>query len=102
MENEQTIDAICSDLVRYSETVHSGASRAMRRAEHALLSAGRQLAAKDAEIAALKADAERMRWILDGNGYFRENEMLCGHGPCSEEAKSAARAVIDAAMKGEY
>ena len=54
MTNEQTIDAICSELVRYSETVHGGASRAMRHAEHALLSAQRQLAAKDAEIAELK------------------------------------------------
>ncbi len=44
------------------------------------------------------ADAERMRWMLAGNGYFMEEEMLCGHGPCSEEEQDEARRQIDAAM----
>lgn len=48
--------------------------------------------------AADKADAERMRWLLSGNGYFMEEEMLCGHGPCSQEEQDDARRKIDAAM----
>ncbi len=45
------------------------------------------------------ADADRMRWMLAGNGYFMEEEMLCGHGPCSEEEQAAARRKIDEAMR---
>lgn len=52
-------------------------------------------------IAALRADAERFRWLLRGHGYFLEEEMLCGHGPCGEEEQAAARAVIDKAMEEE-
>ena len=47
---------------------------------------------------ALQADAKRMRWILAGHGYFMEEEMLCGHGPCSEEEQHRARRRIDEAM----
>ena len=46
----------------------------------------------------VRKDAARMRWLLDGNGYFMEEEMLCGHGSPSEEEKNAARAAIDAQM----
>jgi len=35
-----------------------------------------------------RADAERFRWLLDGNGY-------CGHVPVSEEEKNEARKKID-------
>ena len=28
----------------------------------------------------LQKDAARYRWLCDGNGYFMEEEMLCGHG----------------------
>lgn len=45
------------------------------------------------------ADAKRMRWLLDGNGYFMEEEMLCGHDPCDEEEQDKARRVIDDAME---
>jgi hypothetical protein len=48
--------------------------------------------------AADEADAKRMRWMLAGNGYFMEEEMLCGHGPCSEKEQDEARRQIDAAM----
>lgn len=41
------------------------------------------------------ADARRLRWLLEGNGYFMEEEGLCGHTPCDEEEKDAARAKID-------
>lgn len=54
--------------------------------------------AKDAEIARLKADALRMRWLLAGNGYFMEHEMLCGHDPCDEAEQDEARRRIDDAM----
>lgn len=96
MTNERTIDEIIKAPAR--ETWQYG----VKTSWYTLDQVNAALAAKDAEIAALKADAERMRWILDGNGYFMEHEMLCGHGPCSEEDKNAARAVIDAAMKGGY
>ena len=56
-------------------------------------------------LAALKtaesdaADAERFRWLLDGHGYFMEEEMLCGHSPCSQEEQDEARRKIDAARQ---
>lgn len=46
-----------------------------------------------------KADAKRMRWLLDGNGYFMEEDMLCGHAPCSEEEQDECRAKIDIATE---
>lgn len=47
------------------------------------------------------ADARRMRWLLDGNGYFMEEERLCGYGPCDEAEQDAARAAIDAEMQDD-
>jgi hypothetical protein len=44
------------------------------------------------------ADAARMRWILQGNGYFMEERGLCGHGPCSEKEMNGARKEIDEKM----
>ncbi len=45
------------------------------------------------------ADAARFRWILNGNGYFMEEEMLCGPpGPTGQDEQDAARIQIDAAM----
>ena len=46
-------------------------------------------------------DAIRFRWLLDGHGYFMEEEMLCGHAPVGEKEKDRARLIIDQAMKGE-
>lgn len=46
-----------------------------------------------------KADAARMRWMLSGNGYFMEEQYLCGHGPCPDEEQDRARKSIDHAMK---
>lgn len=46
-----------------------------------------------------KADAERLRWMLSGHGYFMEEEMLCGFPPCCEEEQDEARIKIDRAMK---
>lgn len=46
----------------------------------------------------IEADAARFRWLLNGNGYFMEEEMLCGHSPCEEEEKDGARIAIDKAM----
>lgn len=47
------------------------------------------------------ADAARMRWLLAGNGYFMWENFLCGHAPPTPEEQDAARAKIDAAMRGE-
>lgn len=44
------------------------------------------------------ADAERMRWLLNGNGYFMEEEGLCGVHPCSEYEMNEARKIIDQEM----
>lgn len=43
-------------------------------------------------------DAARFRWLLDGNGYFMEEESLCGHAPTSDAQKDRARREIDEAM----
>ena len=46
-----------------------------------------------------EADARRFRWILDGNGFFMEENALCTSvRGCSEEDQDYAREVIDAAM----
>ena len=55
-------------------------------------------AAREIVEKSVEADARRMRWILSGHGYFMEEEMLCGHGPCNEDEQDAARARIDEAM----
>jgi hypothetical protein len=47
-----------------------------------------------------EADARRFRWLLAGNGYFLEENMLCGHPPCSEDEQDQARIEIDEAMSG--
>jgi hypothetical protein len=47
------------------------------------------------------ADAARLRWMLAGNGYFMEEQTLCGHAPQSEGEQDAARALIDAEMRGQ-
>lgn len=44
------------------------------------------------------ADAARMRWLLDGNGYFMEEEGLCGVHPCSGDEMNKAREIIDEQM----
>ena len=44
------------------------------------------------------ADAARMRWILQGNGYFMEERGLCGYGTCSENEMNGARKEIDEQM----
>lgn len=49
----------------------------------------------------IQADAKRMRWLLSGNGYFMEEQMLCGHGPCTEDEQDLARKLIDEQMVWE-
>lgn len=48
----------------------------------------------EANVAATEKDAERYRWLCDGNGYFLEEQMLCGHS----NEKESADAAIDAAI----
>ena len=43
----------------------------------------------------LRKDAERFRWLLNGHGYFMEEEGLCCYAPCSEREQQAAREEID-------
>jgi hypothetical protein len=47
-----------------------------------------------------EADAARFRWLLDGHGYFMEEEQLCGHPPCPDSEKNEVRKQIDAALAG--
>jgi hypothetical protein len=44
------------------------------------------------------ADAARFRWLLNGHGYFMEEEHLCGHGPCHEIEQDDTRLAIDSQM----
>lgn len=47
-------------------------------------------------------DAARYRWLCDGNGYFLEEQTLCGHWNEKARADAAIDAEIDrAAAKGE-
>jgi hypothetical protein len=47
-----------------------------------------------------KADAERFRWMLAGNGYFMEENMLCGyHDPTGVEDIQEAIKLIDEQMQ---
>jgi hypothetical protein len=44
-------------------------------------------------------DDQRFKWILNGNGYFLEEEALCGNYVFVTDAeKQRARDAIDAAM----
>lgn len=49
------------------------------------------------------ADARRFRWLLQGNGYFMEEQFLCGRScePDDIEEHDNARHQIDAAMARE-
>ena len=47
------------------------------------------------------ADARRFRWLLDGNGYFFEEEMVCGHAPVTENEQDKARVLIDLMIGAE-
>ena len=50
------------------------------------------------QLALAAADAKRFRWLLFGNGYFLEEELLCGHDPCSTEEENELRKAVDEAM----
>ncbi len=43
----------------------------------------------------MKPDADRFRWLLSGNGYFMEEQRLCGHWPADDKEQSDARQIID-------
>ena len=49
-------------------------------------------------IRELAVDAERYRWLCDGNGYFMEEAGLCH----INNEKPEADAAIDKAMRGEW
>lgn len=72
--------------------------------EHAVVQAmlsGCPTTRVDAAKAALERaleDAARFQWLLAGNGYFMEENFLCGHKPCSEKDQEWARKVIDWGM----
>lgn len=45
-----------------------------------------------------EADAKRFRWLIDGNGYFMEENSLC-HFLASDKEKDEARKLIDETME---
>jgi len=45
----------------------------------------------------IEADAKRFRWLLDGNGYFLEEQFLNG-GPTTKE-QDEVRIAIDEEMR---
>lgn len=61
----------------------------------------RALVEREAPDDLSKTDADRMRWILAGNGYFMEENFLCGHEPCSQDEQDKARRAIDEAMRDD-
>jgi hypothetical protein len=42
-----------------------------------------------------KADAKRFRWLLKGNGFYMEQNSLCGNWEPNEEDHDDARKMID-------
>ncbi len=52
-------------------------------------------------LSEIKEDALRLRWLLNGNGYFLEEEQLCGNTPCDEEDQAKCRVMIDNAMNAK-
>jgi len=48
------------------------------------------------------ADARRFRWLLDGNGYYMEENFLCGHPPTDKSERDDARRRIDADMMEDW
>lgn len=73
--------------------LRSQAEECMKDGCYPRISAYTMIVLLDALQAAQK-DAERYRWLCDGNGYFLEEEMLCGY----ENEKQEADDAIDAAM----
>lgn len=55
------------------------------------------ICAMRSEAEATRKDADRYRWLCNGNGYFMEEEGLCGF----DNQKEKADAAIDAAMKDQ-
>lgn len=55
-------------------------------------------AAPSGQRAGVAEDAARFRWLLDGNGFFMEEQVLCCFAPCSDDEKANARRAIDEAM----
>ena len=53
---------------------------------------------REDDVEALRRDAERYRWLCNGNGYFMEEEMLCGH---SNDKADADRQIDIAMTTGE-
>ncbi len=47
------------------------------------------------------ADARRFRWLLSGNGYYMEEEGLCGFPVTKEWERDSARLTIDDAMSDD-
>ena len=86
MTNEQTIDEIIKAPAR--ETWQYG----VKTAWYTLDQVNAVLAAKDAEIAELKADAERYRW-LRGPALYGDKQRIIGYKGVLLDVK------IDAAMK---
>lgn len=94
----------CKPIISARDQQLAELKQAFMESQEEVVSRGKQLAAQAKENEALRArvaeleelrkDAERYRWLCDGNGYFMEENSLCGHDNDKEEAD----AEIDAAM----
>ena len=89
-----------TDLIKRLERATCGEFAADYTAQD-YLSLCHEALAELKSVAGDTPDAERMRWLLAGHGYFMEENYLCGHGPCSQEEQDSARQAIDLAMRDE-
>jgi hypothetical protein len=48
-----------------------------------------------------KADAKRFRWLLKGNGYYMEENFLCGNWEPNSDDQDYARSCIDEEINHE-
>lgn len=78
---------------QYPFTDNSGMQRLAERIV-SMLEGSSEVDQLRAENERLRKDAERYRWLCDGNGYFMEEQGLCGHG----NEKGISDQQIDAAM----
>lgn len=103
-EGQHIVDLVDRQHITARDQQLAELKEAFEESQEELVSRGKQLAAQAKENEALRArvaeleelrkDAERYRWLCDGNGYFMEENSLCGHDNDKEEAD----AEIDAAM----
>lgn len=88
-EQEARAERAEAEVERLKEVCDKWSERELLFGAHEDLQARAERA--EAEAEALRKDAERYRWLCDGNGYFMEENYLCGH----ENDKERADLMID-------